>query len=162
DGARRRRLTVRSVSVSISVPVVFCSLALAGGTAAAGPFPRPSPTPTPAPVPDFGDPLAGLDRAPLDALFDGKATFEEVEGVDDGLGPVFNDVSCVACHDQMAVGGPSERLVTRFGRVTRRGFDPLANLGGTLIQSKGIGPAGACNYVPESVPPEANVVSHRR
>jgi hypothetical protein len=41
--------------------------------------------------------------------------FEEIETVEDGLGPVFNEASCVNCHDT-PIGGTNGRLETRFGK----------------------------------------------
>src|SRR5205085_2178063 len=84
--------------------------------------------------------------------------------VADGIGPVFNEASCVACHlgPGAAVGGSNGRLETRFGRVSEAGFDPLTRLGGSLLQDRGIGRAGDYQFFAEVVPPEANVVAQRR
>jgi CxxC motif-containing protein (DUF1111 family) len=51
------------------------------------------------------------------AAFEGAlGTFSEVEGLDDGLGPVFNNTSCVGCHfSGGAVGGSSQVTVLRAG-----------------------------------------------
>src|SRR5436853_7493159 len=73
----------------------------------------------------FGEALRGLTPAQLSAFQAGLDEFNEVEEVDDGLGPVFNDRSCAACHSAPAVGGGSERMVTRFGTTTNGAFDPL-------------------------------------
>ncbi len=112
--------------------------------------------------PEFGDPLPGLSRAQLDKFREGKDAFEEIETVADGLGPVFNDVSCGTCHATPATGGTSTRVVTRFGTTTNGRFDPLAELGGSLIQESGIGPQGSCDYKGETVPPVATITTHRR
>jgi CxxC motif-containing protein (DUF1111 family) len=54
-----------------------------------------------------GGPIAGLTTNEL-AFFDaGKADFEEVEAVPDGLGPTMNLDSCGGCHAQPASGGSS-------------------------------------------------------
>jgi CxxC motif-containing protein (DUF1111 family) len=110
----------------------------------------------------FGDPLPRLPQADLDRFAAGKVEFETDEEPADGLGPVFNDTSCARCHSAPAVGGGSAILETRFGAATFGRFDPLAELGGSLIQAKGIGPAGNCVFQGETVPPQANVVSQRR
>jgi CxxC motif-containing protein (DUF1111 family) len=110
----------------------------------------------------FGDPLPGLDPDQLARFQDGKDEFEQVEPLEEGLGPVFNDNSCAACHKVPATGGGSDTLETRFGTVTGGAFDPLAQLGGSLIQVKGIGAAGNCTFNGEVVPPEATVVAKRR
>ena len=114
------------------------------------------------PPPHFGDPVPGLTAAQLTRFNVGVAQFEEVEDVPGGLGPVFNDVSCAACHSVGAVGGGSTTLVTRFGMQSHGQFDPLTQFGGSLIQVNGIGKFGSVNFVGEVVPPQANVVAKRR
>jgi CxxC motif-containing protein (DUF1111 family) len=86
----------------------------------------------------------------------GKLEFLHVETPEGGLGPIFNDVSCVACHFQGGVGGGSRTFVTRFGRVTNGVFDPLVELGGPLLQKQAIAPAFL-----ETIPAAANVVARR-
>jgi CxxC motif-containing protein (DUF1111 family) len=54
-----------------------------------------------------GGPIAGLTTRQLAFFTDGKADFEEVEGVTDGLGPRMNLDSCAGCHAQPATGGTS-------------------------------------------------------
>src|SRR6185503_11884819 len=61
----------------------------------------------------IGEPFAGItasERARFDA---GKVEFEQVETVASGLGPVFNSRACGECHHFGAIGGGSERMVTR-------------------------------------------------
>jgi CxxC motif-containing protein (DUF1111 family) len=115
-----------------------------------------------APATLFGDPLPGLSPEQEARFLAGKQEFEEVEEIDEGLGPVFNDRSCAACHSGPAVGGGSVTLVTRFGTTTDGKFDPLTALGGSLIQTHGIGRVGDCNYVGEVVPAGATIVAQRR
>jgi len=103
-----------------------------------------------------GDPLAALSPAHLTWFNDGLASFVEEYGVADGLGPIFNDKSCVACHFTPAPGGGSTRTVTRFGRSEGGTFDPLISMGGSLLQSQAIDPA--CQ---EAIPAEANVIAQR-
>jgi CxxC motif-containing protein (DUF1111 family) len=118
---------------------------------------------SPATAADFGDPLRGLTTEQLERFLAGKEAFEEVEVVADGLGPVFNSDSCVACHDVGATGGGSAIRETRFGTITDGVFNPLTELGGTLIQRAGIGVQGACDFVGEIVPvPDATIVARRR
>jgi CxxC motif-containing protein (DUF1111 family) len=111
---------------------------------------------------DFGDPIPGLSPDQLRRFTDGRAAFEEVEEAADGLGPVFNGTSCASCHSVGATGGGSERLETRFGRSVDGVFDPLTTLGGSLIQTTGIGSAGHCFFVGEQVPHAATIVASRR
>jgi CxxC motif-containing protein (DUF1111 family) len=115
------------------------------------------------PAPDFGQPLAGLPSDLLDRFNQGKDEFEQVETVEEGIGPVFNDVSCANCHNVAATGGGSATLETRFGTIGSDGkFDPLSQFGGSLIQMQGIGAAGTCEYLAETVPSEATIVAGRR
>jgi CxxC motif-containing protein (DUF1111 family) len=79
-----------------------------------------------------------------------------VETAATGLGPIFNNVSCVACHSAAAPGGASATTVTRFGETTNGVFDPLTALDGTLLHAKAIAPA-----LLEKVPSQANVTTLR-
>jgi CxxC motif-containing protein (DUF1111 family) len=120
--------------------------------------------------PGFGDPLRGLTVAQLEKFTLGKVEFTNEEGNDEGLGPVFNEKSCVTCHlgPAGAVGGTTQRLETRFGTTNSAGkFDPLTELGGSLLQDHGIGlvtvAAGTHFYAAEVVPiPQATIQAHRR
>jgi CxxC motif-containing protein (DUF1111 family) len=112
--------------------------------------------------PSFGEPLPNLTAAEL-AMFDvGKDDFEEVETPADGLGPVFNNTSCAACHSSPAVGGDSNILETRFGRRDHQKFDAMESSGGSLIQSQGIDPDPTSPCAAETVPGDANVVAQRK
>ena len=104
----------------------------------------------------FGLPFSILTDSQKADFAAGKAEFLNIETVEGGLGPIFNDVSCVACHFEGGAGGASRTLVTRFGRLTNGVFDPLVELGGPLLQRRAIAPA----YL-EVVPREANVVARR-
>ncbi|MEO6325731.1 MAG: di-heme oxidoredictase family protein [Thermoanaerobaculia bacterium] len=112
--------------------------------------------------PEFGDPLPGLDQAQRALFAEGKEEFEGEEDASDGLGPTFNDVSCRSCHSIGGTGGGSERVVTRYGRITNGRFDPMSEWGGTLIHEKGIGVQGSCDFKGETVPETATIVAHRR
>ena len=104
----------------------------------------------------FGQPLAGLTTSQLVAFADGREDFVERETPASGLGPIFNDVSCAACHSAPAVGGASGRTVTRFGHTAAGVFDPLAALGGSLLQDRSL------PGVPrETIPATANTVARR-
>jgi CxxC motif-containing protein (DUF1111 family) len=106
----------------------------------------------------MGDPVPGLSQFQRDLFEAGKVLFADNLDVLDGLGPIMNDVSCGACHNIPVVGGWGTNSVTRFGKAATGGapFDPLAALGGTLLQSQTIDPPCA-----EVVPPEADVVTQR-
>ena len=111
-----------------------------------------------APTVGFGSPLPDLTGEQLTAFAIGLDEFVNVENPAGGLGPVFNNNSCVSCHGVPAVGGASNINVTRFGAHPQGGsFDPLVSLGGSLLQQRAIVPAAL-----EVVPTAANVVALRQ
>ena len=114
------------------------------------------------PQPDFGDPLPGLTPDLLARFRAGKAAFDHQFDVPGGLGPVFNDSACTNCHSQGGDGGGSDRLETRYGRVTSGVFDPLTQFDGQLLHERGIGTFNGVDFVGEVVPAVANVVARRR
>src|SRR5262245_1608195 len=120
----------------------------------------PPPTEPQAGATTLGGPLADLTAEELARFEAGQEEFEEVEEVDEGLGPVFNEASCAVCHDN-PIGGTNGRSETRFGSTAGGSFDPLAQLGGSLIQDHAIGDVEGHTYVPEVVPAEANVTAGR-
>ena len=112
----------------------------------------------------LGEPLFGLtddERARFEA---GRDEFQEIETIEEGLGPVFNEAACSTCHTN-PVGGTTGRLETRFGRLGPGGvFDPMASVGGSLIQDHGIGQVDADPthvYVGEVVPADAGLRAGR-
>ena len=100
--------------------------------------------------------IAGLDITRTREFTDGLDEFTKVETAANGLGPIFNDVSCVACHRAGGAGGGSRVFVTRFGKVVDGAFDPMVSEGGPLLQRRSISP----EFV-ERVPLAANVVIRR-
>jgi len=110
--------------------------------------------------PEFGQPLNGLSTEALHLFEAGQVEFEVAEEVDEGLGPVFNDVSCVACHSNPKVGGDSNITETRFGRITEGKFDPMTEFGGSLLQVRGVDPTKGCG--PETIPEEATIRAKRK
>jgi CxxC motif-containing protein (DUF1111 family) len=140
--ASRKQLVVAGASVAL----VALSVSLLGGGS----------------NPQFGDPLPNLP-ADLSARFTaGLANFSTADTVPKGLGPVFNDVSCVACHSSPVAGGGSTTIETRFGRLLNGQFDPMTDFGGSLIQKQGIGVYNGVNFVGEVVPAQATIVAGRR
>lgn len=108
------------------------------------------------PQPKMGAPLAGLNAQQLQRFQAGRDDFTHVFVAGEGLGPIFNQSSCGSCHNN-PVGGPGGQSVTRFGFTDGKGiFDPLASLGGSLLQAQAINTA--CQEV---VPAAANTTSLR-
>src|SRR5262250_3091590 len=53
---------------------------------------------------NFGDPLPNLTAAQFADFAEGLQDFQQADNAASGLGPIFNNVSCVACHSVPAVG----------------------------------------------------------
>jgi CxxC motif-containing protein (DUF1111 family) len=71
------------------------------------------------------------------ATFDAnKAIFDETEGIDDGLGPLFNQASCRACHSNPVSGGISQVTELRAGHFNGTNF--IDHPGGSLINDQSI------------------------
>ena len=83
--------------------------------------------------PDFNT-LDEDNVVPLRSFNDNRFIFEEVEHVEDGLGPTFNAQACRECHQNIAVGGASQIAEHRTGRIELLQF--VESAGGSLIQSR--------------------------
>jgi len=66
---------------------------------------------------------------------DNKAIFSERETIADGLGPTYNDVGCVECHQSIDVGGFSQAMEFRAGHLVNGSFVDAP--GGQLIHARG-------------------------
>ena len=112
----------------------------------------------------LGGPIHGLNAAEQARFDAGLTEFQDEDGIAEGLGPVFNENSCSTCHSG-PIGGTNGRLETRFGRLAEGRFDPMTELGGSLLQDHAIGavtsPAGSFNFVAEVVPATATVTAKR-
>ena len=155
---------MKTLKTKVLHSCIFTALALAAATLGAQPAPRPAtpPPPPPPPVnrapaaPNLTGALRGLTFDQMVAFADGQEEFRKAETPATGLGPIFNDVSCVACHNAGGTGGAGRTAVTRFGRTVNGVFDPLDALGGSLLQAKAINPA-----VREMIPAVANTIALR-
>ncbi len=105
----------------------------------------------------FGEPLSNLPSALVSDFEVGWEEFNNVETREGGLGPIFNNVSCVSCHGAPSPGGASAIVVRRFGRTVGGIFDPMDSLGGSLLQDFAIAPAAR-----EMIPREATVIALRQ
>jgi CxxC motif-containing protein (DUF1111 family) len=65
--------------------------------------------------------------------------FSEVEGIADGLGPVFNAQSCRECHQNPVVGAGSQVTELRAGHFN--GISFVDHPGGSLLNDRTINPA---------------------
>ena len=106
----------------------------------------------------LGGHLAGITDADFQAALD---NFNQVEGITDGVGPVFNDVACGRCHSNGAAGGAGEQIERRYGRVTSGIFHDLASEGGSLRQLQTLGTFSngtrTCTVPLETEPTDATV-----
>jgi CxxC motif-containing protein (DUF1111 family) len=84
------------------------------------------------------DECAG-EPVPLRSFEDNKFIFSEVESVEDGLGPTYNDKGCASCHSQTLVGGSSQTRELRAGNFVGGVFtEPPGNQNRSLIQLRSI------------------------
>jgi CxxC motif-containing protein (DUF1111 family) len=88
-----------------------------------------------------------------------RDSFEEVETIEKGLGPVFNATSCVSCHQNPVTGSSSQIAELRAGHRKPAPDDPnprrvefVEAEGGSVIQQRAIDPA-----IQEHVSPEDDV-----
>jgi CxxC motif-containing protein (DUF1111 family) len=92
-------------------------------------------------APDAGDvfdsPLDGLSASELAVFAQGDAQFGRAFGPAEGLGPIFNNVSCASCHSGDGRGRPENGL-TRFSGPAG---EPVPELGGPQIQDRSVPPA---------------------
>jgi CxxC motif-containing protein (DUF1111 family) len=81
-----------------------------------------------------------------------------------GLGPLFNQTSCVGCHSTPTKGGMGLGglgTATRVGRLTATGFDPMIGRGGPVARMRSVSEMGSpCDLEP-GIPSGANVTSVR-
>ena len=102
--------------------LVAASLALAacGAGAAPGPFHPPVPSPSASEAPSAFDNKSNgvVDDSTHDA---DRESFDEVEDIDDGLGPLYNAQSCRECHQNPTSGGPSQVSELRVGHLDSAG-----------------------------------------
>lgn len=128
--------------------------------------------------PQAGSPLPNLPAEMLTSFNEGRRRFIAVETVETGLGPVFNDRSCLGCHSVPTAAGTGKSeatFVTRFGKVglqesDRFGlqtpsmpFNALLSLGGPTIQSRSVAEdVPDCRLKGEAVPSEATAVGPRQ
>ena len=120
----------------------------------------------------IGDALTGLTEDQQTDFAEALDVFNEVESVADGVGPVFNERACGACHNVAATGGSGLQFEVRAGRLVAGVFDSLPNEGGQLFDLFSVTslPASDRTSIPdcalppngEPVPADANVRALRR
>ena len=90
-----------------------------------------------------------------------QSTFEEEEGLDKGLGPVYNARSCSDCHQNPVTGGGSQVAELRVGHNNRGLFvNPsiTVNDGQTVIPNRSlVNDRSTCAQAQERVPGTENI-----
>ena len=98
-------------------------------------------------------PVDGLTGTQLALFVAGDEEFGRTFAPFEGAGPLFIAQACVSCHPGDGKGHPAFDL-TRFGRMTADGFDPMRSFGGPQLQHRAVP-----GYTPEVVPLEATGVA---
>jgi CxxC motif-containing protein (DUF1111 family) len=76
-----------------------------------------------------------ISQADFDAF---RASFEETETIQQGLGPTFNDTSCANCHKVPVTGGSGKKIPeTRAGHLDAGG-NFVEHPGGSLVQDQAL------------------------
>lgn len=103
-----------------------------------------------------GAPLPGLRPEELARFTAGKALFDKIFTPAEGLGPLFNENQCSACHTDPASGGTGEQRVvkaTRFAAPDR--CDALEGGRGQNVRQQATAALKALGVERETVPPQA-------
>jgi len=128
--------------------------------------------------PQPGEAPAGFDNKSNGVADDAthqadQAKFEEVEGVADGLGPLYNAQSCRECHQNPTTGGASQVSELRVGHLGPGGRFENPNIpinrgaeiisGRTLVNDRAICPSGAFpdTEIQERVPDSESIRTTR-
>ncbi len=117
------------------------------------PAPAPAMLPAPAPVGDEDELVA-----------QGELFFRTDFTPEQGLGPLFNASSCLACHNSPVPGGMGTDglgVAVRTGRLIDQGFDPLREHGGPLARARSVAEFGPPCRLRPGIPATANVTSVR-
>jgi CxxC motif-containing protein (DUF1111 family) len=111
------------------------------------------PTDAAAPI---GEPLPGLSAAELARFRAGEAAFDRVFTPADGLGPLFNENQCSACHTSPATGGTGDQLIVKGTRFTPPDrCNPLTAEGGENVRTRATHLLRAHGIDRQAFPPSA-------
>src|ERR1044071_758051 len=87
------------------------------------------------PIDECGTPAVAPTARGNGKFEDNKFIFSERETVADGLGPTYNDVGCVECHQSIDVGGFGQQMEFRAGHISNGAFVDAP--GGQLVHARG-------------------------
>jgi CxxC motif-containing protein (DUF1111 family) len=124
-------MTSSTRSLHLSVGLLLIGISLPGCTDGAS-------TPPPAPAVHgayIGNELPGLTPEETERFIRGGALFRRIFSPEEGLGPLFNENSCNACHTDPADGGTGDQFMIR-ATATRSdgGCDLLGGEGANVRQ----------------------------
>jgi CxxC motif-containing protein (DUF1111 family) len=108
----------------------------------------------------------GLPEPDGDSFANDQSVFEESEGVDKGLGPLYNARSCADCHQNPVTGGGSQVAEFRMGHLDSAGnfVSPtlLINRGQDSVPNRSLANDRAvCPEAQERVPLSENIRTFR-
>ena len=137
---------------STRLPILLCSVLTGCGIA--------DETEVEAPA---GTPLPGVTTYESEQFVLGQALFNRAFTPEEGLGPLFNQVSCSSCHDLPTSGGHGAEPVTKvshFDEHTK--CDLLKEDGGDLLQASVVPALRTAGILPERIPVSATAVTELR
>ncbi len=107
-----------------------------------------------------GDPLPGLSPNERVRFQEGEALFNRVFTPEEGMGPLFNENQCSACHTDPAPGGTGDQFVTKATRYSAStGCDLLVAFGGENVRTRATSVLQAHGIEEEEVPAQATEVA---
>jgi len=137
---------------STRLPILLCSVLTGCGIA--------DETEVEAPA---GTPLPGVTTYESEQFVLGQALFNRTFTPEEGLGPLFNQVSCSSCHDLPTSGGHGAEPVTKvsdFDEHTKCNL--LKEDGGDLLQASVVPALRTAGILPERIPVSATAVTELR
>lgn len=105
-----------------------------------------------------GEPFPSLTDAQLQEFTAGRDVFTRVFSPEDGLGPSFNEASCVFCHDLPGPGGAGADPVRKATRFADGRCELLTEHGGDMLQTQITPVLRELGYDVEAVPVSATHV----
>ena len=137
---------------STLLPILLCSVLTGCGIA--------DETEVEAPA---GTPLPGVTTYESEQFVLGQALFNRAFTPEEGLGPLFNQVSCSSCHDLPTSGGHGAEPVTKVSDFDERtGCNLLKEDGGDLLQASVVPALRTAGILPERIPVSATAVTELR
>jgi CxxC motif-containing protein (DUF1111 family) len=104
----------------------------------------------------------GIPEPPGDTFALDQQRFERRNGVDDGLGPVFNATGCADCHQNPVTGGPSQITEIRAGHLDPTGkfvnpTIPISDGTSTITDRSIVDDRAICAEAHEQLPDTENI-----